>query len=157
MQAATLINTTNAYVIGSFQDVLIGVWRAKPPRGAAASIEKAMISITRRWDRVSMLNISEPAVTLPDAEERATLLDVVRRRLSQIRCAAIVLETDGLKGVAVRAAVTGITMMARGGHPTGTFATVGEAAAWLAPQMAKTDDLGVSRYEIMAAVRELRR
>ena len=56
----------------------------------------------------------------------------------------------------MRAAVTSLTLIARGGHPTGTFASVDEAAAWLAPHLAPSQGQ-VTRYDIVNAVKTLRR
>jgi hypothetical protein len=156
MPDVSVITATDAFKIGALRDLFIGVWRAKPPRGAARSFETALLSIGKRWSRVSLLNISEAGAELPDAEERASLLGALRRYQSQLQCAALVIEAKGLKGVAIRASVTSITMITRAGHPTGTFATVDEAAAWLTPHLLENGGLSVSRYEIIGAVKKLR-
>lgn len=67
MPETTLISATEAYRIGAFRDVLIGIWKGLPPRGAALSIESGLVAIGRRWDRVCMLNVAEPTAVRYDA------------------------------------------------------------------------------------------
>jgi hypothetical protein len=79
---------------------------------------------------------------------------VLRAAGKSVACSGIVFEGTGFKMAAVRAIVTGLTMLARPEFPHLVFADVQEASKWMC---ARLPSLGASgEIGIWSAVNELR-
>jgi hypothetical protein len=108
----------------------------------------------RTEGRVATLAVVDPAVSLPDDATRKLSVQMMDAMNGLQAGSATVLEGDGFRVSAGRAAFAGMTMLSRTSWPQKVFATVQDAAAWLCrlPELR-----GRSAEELAAAMAALRR
>jgi hypothetical protein len=89
----------------------------------------------------------------PDAAARAVLAEMDHKLGPRTRAVAVVVEGSGLASSIVRAVMSGVQLAARTMYPSEVFATIDDAAAFVA---ARVKD-GPTAAEIVAAFAELDR
>jgi hypothetical protein len=134
--------------------VLITIWSGEM---RAAAVRQAATESRRLTDArpgaLSFLNMIVRGTPVPGEDVRAEFQKMIRQGPGALRCTAIVAEGGGFHGSAVRAVVTGITMVVRPKFPMKVHASVAEAAAWIAAQAGPA---GATAAEISAAVDAMR-
>lgn len=123
------------HAIGTSEGLLLCVWRFQTTAEAIAELTGIVSRLVARSpDRVIMLTVVEAEADMPDAPVRNALAAMFHRVASATIASALVFEGTGFKAATVRALTTTLNMVTRQPFPHKVFATVGDAAAWLAPQ-----------------------
>lgn len=120
-----------AYVIHPWNDLLICVWRGRPPLECVKVFEGALLYVAKRAPGVRMLHISELSAELPAQDARSALASVMKEHGALIRATAVTVLATGARGAAVRAAITGLYLLSRNPAPTKVFDAVEPATSWL--------------------------
>ena len=139
-----------AYIIHPWRDMLVCVWRGRPPLECVKVFEGALLYVSNGApDVVRMLHISEASVELPEQNARSALASVIKERGPLIRATAFALLGKGARNAAVRAAITGLYLLSRAPAPTKVFDSVEPAAFWL-----DSENRGVAREADIIKVAE---
>src|SRR5882672_9461767 len=77
------------------------------------------------------LSVVDTSVALPDDATRKLSADLMQKISSQQMASATVLEGEGFKAGAARAAVAGMILLSRTSMPQKPFATIDAAVVWL--------------------------
>lgn len=101
---------------------------------------------------IASLVVVEPRAATPDSDTRPVFAAGMRECGSRLHGVAYVVAAKGFRGAAVRAAISGLSLLAREPYPTKVFTSTGDAAAWLAPTLGGIDDA-----HLMAAAEYVRR
>jgi len=120
-----------AYIIHPWRDLLICVWRGRPPLECVKVFEGALLYVSKGAPGVRMLHISEASAEIPEQNARSALASVIKERGPLIRATAFALLAKGARGAAVRAAITGLYLLSRSPAPIKVFDSVKPAAFWL--------------------------
>jgi len=106
-------------------------------RASDAQNAEAMARISTQTARdnptLVILTVVGPACTVPESSVRSRLISQVKAVQKQLVAAVTVIEGSGFRTAAVRGVVTGMTLLLKASsYPAKTFATVPEAANFLA-------------------------
>jgi hypothetical protein len=93
--------------------------------------------------------VIEPKFSMPSSEERGELVRVIRP-FSAVPT-AVVFERDGFLSAAVRAAVTGLSLLLGTTHPR-IFQSIGAATGWMAGALTE----GIGAAELESTIRSTR-
>lgn len=118
--------------------VLVQLRRGAMTHAALDAVEAQMPSVTAESDPIGLLVVFEPGAVVPPADVRRRQRELVRRslRLGHVHAAIVILE-EGVTGVLLRTVSRTMAL----GHPrTRTFATLDEAATWIAQLSGSTRD-----------------
>ena len=123
------------------QDVFVHVWRAQVN---VETVGAARRFVAPRDDRIrAVVAIIEEGSTTPDDATRALLAALhLECKLVSV---AVVHESKGFKGAAVRAVVTGLHLVRPTSFETKVFASVPESLAWMKRSFSRI--AGVSELE----------
>lgn len=131
--AVSVVARTPTHIIATQRDLEIVIWRGPTSLEAVELIRASIDELTRTFPNgIGVLQVVEPVAPPPDAAARNALSNVLRNAGKSVRGSAIVFEGTGFKMAAVRAIVTGLTMLARPEFPHVVFADLHEASAWVA-------------------------
>lgn len=124
--------------------------RASNPQ-AAEAMGRILAQTARANPTLAILTVVGPECTVPDATVRNRLTSEVKNIQKQLLAAVTVIEGSGFRTAAVRAAVTGMTLLLKASsYPAKTFATVPEGGDFLA------GILSLRGENITEAVKQLR-
>lgn len=153
--ALSVVSRTPTHIIATQGDLEIVIWRGSTTLDAVETIRTSLGELTRSYPKgIGVLQVVEVTAPPPDAAARNALSNVLRGAGKAVRGSAIVFEGTGFKMAAVRAIVTGLTMLARPEFPHVVFADLHEASAWVAAYLSGA---GSGRdVTIWSAVSELR-
>jgi hypothetical protein len=98
----------------------------------AEAVARLLAQMARAHPSIAMLSVVGSDCTLPDAKVRNRLTSEVKNIQKQLIAAVTVIEGSGFRAAAMRGAVTGMTLLLRASYPAKTFATVRDAAEFLA-------------------------
>jgi hypothetical protein len=82
--------------------------------------------------RFSLLTLVEANAPLPTSGARAGLAHMLRANADALVCSAVAFAGSGFRAAAVRGVATGIAVMSNHQFPHRIFASIDEAADWLA-------------------------
>jgi hypothetical protein len=116
----------------------------------ADAVARLLELTARVQPRIAMLSVVGSDCTVPEARVRNRITSEVKSIQKQLIASATVIEGSGFRAAALRGAVTGMTLLLRASYPAKTFATVYDAAGFLA-EIATLD-----ANDIMNAVEQLR-
>ena len=118
----------------------------------AEAMSRILTQAARANPTLAVLTVVGPDCTVPDATVRNRLTSQVQSIQKQMLAAVTVIEGSGFRTAAVRGVVTGMTMLlkASSSYPAKTFATVPEAADFLA------GIVSIGAEDITNAVKQLR-
>jgi hypothetical protein len=112
------------------------------------------------WNRKNPGRVVEMVIIYPSearmtSQERARMMQLMKRWESQRVAAATVILAEGLTGAMHRSVLTGMMMIARPPHPAKVFGSVREAIMWLAPFVREVCKADLVPDELIAGVDEL--
>ena len=117
----------------------------------AEAMGRVLAQTARANPTLAILTVVGPECTVPDSSVRNRLTSDVKTIQKQLVAAVTVIEGSGFRTAAVRAAVTGMTLLLKvSSYPAKTFATVPEAGSFLAGIVSLSAD------DIADAVKKLR-
>ena len=142
---------TDGFRCTALGSLVIAVFdRASNPQTADA-MGRVLARAASANPTLAILTVVGPECTVPDASVRNRLTSDVKSIQKQLIAAVTVIEGSGFRTAAVRAAVTGMTLLLKASaYPAKTFATVAEGGEFLAGLMS------LSASDIAEAVTQLR-
>lgn len=100
-------------------------------------------------ERMSTVHVVLPDVRPPDADARAALVDMNERWRHAVACGAVVIESVGLAGVALRSAITGIIILAPKHYRVKVFDALEPCATWVAEQHSRVTSVPVEAAQFL--------
>lgn len=117
----------------------------------AEAMGRVLAQTARANPNLAILTVVGPDCSVPEATVRNRLINEVKGIQKQLFAAVTVIEGSGFRTAAVRAAVTGMTLLLKASaYPAKTFATVTEGGDFLA------GIVSISSQDIVEAVKQLR-
>lgn len=140
------------FACGSDGPLAISVWNAPAALEHAEAAARLLATVARTQRGILIVAVLGPTTQPPGGPAREVLSAQLGKMGGQIAAAASVFETEGFKGAALRAVVTGILFVVRPGYPQRACTTVTEAASWLSEHSGGRMDAA----RIERAIREVR-
>jgi hypothetical protein len=81
---------------------------------------------------LALLQVVPPSAIAPEAPARTAVAKLLKDSDDIVSCSATVYEGSGFRAAMVRSIIAGINTLARQKYPTRVFATLNEAATWIA-------------------------
>lgn len=146
-----VIERTPDFACGIFGPVAIAAWEGVGTLQDAQTATQMLRAMADSHEEILMLGILGPNASPAPSEVRDLVSGGIRDLGPKLRGVAAVVEGQGFRGAAVRAALLGITMVLRPAHPQKSYATVAEAVVFLAHQKK-----GLKEAALLQAISELR-
>jgi hypothetical protein len=115
----------------SFGLIAISVWDETPTFDQARSASAVIGQLAAQHSGIALLSIVGPGCSIPDGPIRDHITEEVRRHNDHIRSVAHVIESVGFGAAAVRAVLTGMSVILHPPYTVKAFSTVAEAGAHL--------------------------
>lgn len=106
--------------------------------------------------KIGLLHVYEPAAELPDRECRQATARIFAEVRSEVACAAVVFEGDGLRFAMMRVAVRALGALFGPSFPRFICTSVDDAAQWMQPLLASGGKPTFSPLILAEAVARLR-
>lgn len=147
-RAAVIREVTDDHIIMVWERSVCVVWKRATTLAGIEKLSSVYKEQAVRYpDGIYLLTIVEPTAPLPPPEAREALAIFLRSGGGRTRLSAVVHEGNGFRAAAVRSVVTGLAMLVRLPYPHEIFATVDQAARWLANGKHKDVD---AEYTVLA-------
>jgi hypothetical protein len=154
MSQSVLLAHDADFAVGYWGDTFFILWKKNTTMEATQQLRGHLLEFTRsRPAGVGLLTIVEANAPVPGAEVRKALAAVLADFSRDIKASAVVFEGQGFSAAAVRSVVTGLTLIARQAYPHKVFGSLGEAGAWMLPQLPRQ----ATQADLAAAVAGLRK
>lgn len=128
-----LQEATDDHIVLASGSLIAVVWIKVTTLGGIAALSAALEQQAASFPGgLYQLTIVEEGASLPAAAERAELTKFLAGAAHHIRRSAVVHEGVGFRAAAVRGVVTGLALLAQLPYPYQVFATLEQAALWLA-------------------------
>lgn len=144
-----------SYVVATLGPVVIVCLGRDAGAAGQDAFSLANAQAARRYPKLAHLVLFSVGCTLPSAEERQAVVEVLRSFRDQIAAASVVLEGGGLATVLLRSVVRVVDRINRSAHPTRVFAAPSDAARWIVQTLGA--DAAPPAERLQAALLELRR
>lgn len=144
-------------VLGRSGNLSIAIWRSKPTAAGAAALDRHFRSMsTTHPDGFGSLIIIEEQTANPDEAMRRAITDTMDRAAEELLSVAVVLEAKGFAAAALRAALTGMSMMTRSRFPRRFVSSVEEALPWLVKGLTTDSGRALTPVELSQLVADFR-
>jgi hypothetical protein len=156
-ELVTLASDPGHFWFGGWRYVNIVVWGPACSVKHVALIERTNVARTGAHPKgLSTVHVITPAANTPDAKMRDDLNEMHERWGHTVACGAIVIERGGLAGLAMRSAITTMTMLAPKNYRVKVFETVDEAAPWVSEQHTRVTSVPLTAAELQEVLRKAR-
>jgi hypothetical protein len=130
--AATLLFKDDDALIGTWDDFFLLVWRRETTLDAIAHANDLVRRFRgQRAAGIGLFTVIAEGAPRPSADARRALAKMLESGEGQVLASVVVFEGDGFRAAAVRAVVTGLTLLARSSFPHRVFESRRDAARWL--------------------------
>jgi len=106
--------------------------------------------------KIGLLHVYEPAAELPDRACRQAIARIFEELRSDVACAAIVFEGEGLRFAMMRLTVRALGALFGASSPRFICTSVGDAAKWMQPLLASGGEPAFSPGALVEAIARLR-
>lgn len=127
---SAVLHTERDFAVGKCGPVFIVIWKVDTTEKGMKRVAD-LFRATSLPQRIGMLTVVDADATMPSAEARNLGAAFLAKNSNRIVASAVVHEGSGFKAAAVRAVVTGLSMLARQPFPHKVFSEVQPAASWL--------------------------
>jgi len=127
---ARLIHADEDYALGYCGRIFAVIWRNQTTVAGAQHLRSAYRDFATPGQKYGLVTIIEADAPLPESDARDTVAEFLNGISDSCVVSAVVFEGGGFRSAAVRAVVTGLTMLARQAYPHRVFGTADEAAPW---------------------------
>lgn len=138
---------------GTYGPVAIAVWETSASLKQAQAAASMLNQLAATEDPCFLLAILGPGAPPGDSEVRETIQSAIKRVDSRIGGVVNVVEGEGFRAAAMRAALTGMGLVIRSRYPNRSFGSIPEAASFVASLCSGK----VSGSALVQATSELRR
>jgi hypothetical protein len=120
------------YALGGYQNAVIAIWRRETKPDAVLSLGSYIAERCARYSEgIVLLQVIEETAIAPSGLARQALARMHSAHAASIRRSALVFTKRGFKGAAVRAVMTGVSMIHPPAFQHEMFASVSEAIPWI--------------------------
>jgi hypothetical protein len=131
-QLTILDSEPGKFAIYGWQNITIVVWPNQATGPTVLRFAKVIQSVVEAHpEGISNVQIILDGAGVPTSEARAGFIDLMKQYAKQVACVAVVLLGGGFWASAIRAAVTGISMIAPHTFPLRMHGSMAEVAKWL--------------------------
>lgn len=136
--STTIVYCEDGIAIAEIGPVCVVIWRDEVTRPRFERQRAALSEVVRKHKpNAGFMCVVEPDVPPPNDELRRASTDMLTSLQAGIRCASGVIEGSGFKAALTRSVLSGITLLVGNRKsPNSYFATVDDAAAWMAKHVA---------------------
>ncbi len=136
MSAPRLVSSGADHALGEVSGHLIGVWDGAVALESVQRWRRQIESLVRAAPgRVVYLSYERSGFQMPSDPVRKLIADTLRTVDGRLAACAVVLPGHSFASAAVRALVSGISMVARPKSPLRCLASVDEAHAWVSARL----------------------
>ncbi|HEX4459222.1 MAG TPA: hypothetical protein VIA18_14690 [Polyangia bacterium] len=148
---------TDGFRCTALGSLVIAVFDRASNGQTAEAMGRVLAQTARANPTLAVLTVVGPQCGVPDSSVRNRLTNEVKSVQKQMVAAVTVIEGSGFRTAAVRAAVTGMTLLLKvSSYPAKTFATVAEGGDFLAGIVAIGADDITDMVKQLRAVRSTR-
>lgn len=152
--AIGIVASDSDWVCARWRNVLFLVWRGVTTAERAHVASRVLRETAAEHEAgIGIVTVVEPNAPPPDGAVRPIFAKGMREHGARIRACAYVVPQGGFGGAAVRAAITGLSLLAREPYPTRTFTSPATAAEWLDARLGRA----IPMPTIVAAIERARR
>jgi hypothetical protein len=120
------------YALGAYQNAVIALWRRDTKVDAVSALGSYIAERCARYpDGIVLLQVIEETAIAPGGMARRALARMHGAHAGSIRRSALVFTKRGFAGAAVRAVMTGVTMLHPPAFQHELFASVRDAIPWI--------------------------
>jgi hypothetical protein len=142
-----IVASDSEWSCGRRRNLVVLVWRGETTADRARKATEVLREMAeQRAGGIGIAVVVEPKAPPPEADVRPLFTAAMRECGPRIRGVAYVVPAGGFRGAAVRAAITGLSLVAREPYPTHVFAESERAAAWIAERLG--EDWTTSRVSV---------
>jgi hypothetical protein len=153
----TLAADPGHFWFGGWRSINIGVWGANASAKHVGMIDRTNVARTEAYPKgLSTVHVIMPKASPPDAAMREALDEMHKRWGHTVACGAIVIERGGLAGLAMRSAITTMTMLAPKNYRVKVFETVEEASPWVSEQHTRSTGVPLVAAELQLVLQHAR-
>jgi hypothetical protein len=152
---ATRLAESQEYSFWFYRNIRINHWRSDVTPAAARKLASLLPDIVRESpEGVTSIHWLDPGASLPNAEARKILSELMVRYPGHVKVVGAVLETQGFAASAFRSAVTGIMLVAPTPIPVRVFGKGADLAAWLPHMHLRATGVIVTTEEVASVLRD---
>jgi len=141
-----LVHAEHDYALGHNGPVFAVIWRDQTTVAAARHLKTAFHDFAKKGQKYGLVTIIEEDAPLPESDARDAVAEFLNGISETCVVSAVIFEGGGFRSAAVRAVVTGLTMLARQAYPHRVFGSVDEAAPWYVQHAPTEWRLGHERF-----------
>lgn len=125
-----LVHAEHDYALGHCGRLFSVIWRDQTTVAGAHHLRTAYHDFAEPGQKYGLVTIIEADAPLPESEARDAVAEFLNGISETCVVSSVIFEGGGFRSAAVRAVVTGLTMLARQAYPHRVFGSVPEAAPW---------------------------
>lgn len=133
--ALSLVESTDAYVVGASGPVLIGSFRLEAQADSVRAFERTCEALRARHARFAMIGTAEDAAKPPGRAVRERIVAMLRAYAGSLVAVSFLIEGDGFRASLLRGITTGLTAMTRGAAAYQVASSGLGASRWVADQL----------------------
>jgi len=152
----TLVAASEAhYGFWLYRNVAINHWRGDlTSEGVAKLAELTSGRLQECPEGVASIHWVDAGVSLPSAQVRSRLSEIIARYPGHIMSVGAVIESEGFVASALRSALTGIVLLAPKKIPVRVFGKLDALASWLPDVHQRTTGVSVTSEELATNIRK---
>lgn len=142
------------HCVATWRNVLFTTWRGAVPIEPLSATRAISFALAAEYaEGVAVYNIIERGIPMPDTETRKLAAAIIHETGDHLRCTCTCVVAEGIWAGMARAALAGITLLARHRHPQKVFGDLSTGAQWVAPLVVPE---GTSPTTLVAIAERLR-
>jgi hypothetical protein len=149
-----------AFAFYTWQNIIFSFWPCQATGAAVIRHKKIFDALVEAHpEGISTIHIISDSASIPTSEARSLFVEIMKQHSKKIACVAIVLLGGGFWASALRAAVTGMRMLAPNTFPLHMYDNIEELKNWLPDEHLKRTNVPLDSSKLvsllLAAQREL--
>jgi hypothetical protein len=125
------IEDNESFRVGLAGDLVVFYHFAPMTAVTVEQVRQVFDRMVATKSRFANLVVMQEGLPAPSSEFRDGMIRVVRERADHVAGLALIIQGKGFGAAALRAALAGMTLLARTRYPIKAFATVSEGTRWL--------------------------
>jgi hypothetical protein len=130
--------------VGAVGRVVLSAFEGLGDMDGVVRVQRAVLGYARRTrgtvGSLVLVTDGRGAVKGGDDAQRSAFLEVLRETEKSIAATAVVVASEGFGGAALRAFVSGVSLVARTPYPLKVFSAFGDGRDWLVDRVADAPD-----------------
>jgi hypothetical protein len=137
-----VVHEHESQTMSVWRNVVIVVLRATPGREQVDALGREVERIGRTGKKVGLVHLVhiKGAIGPPEEQARRRYIELIYDQNTMVACSSVVIEREGFGAAVIRSIIAGLALITRAKFPTRVFATIADATAWVADQLAAAGD-----------------